>query len=87
MAKTGISHSRTMTNQQQDQEEDFEFLQFDESDKYKELGGQEHLNQALGGSNGEHWEDISFNVFDYCHHMGEHSIAYLFYKICKHFNF
>lgn len=76
-----------MTNMQQEQDEDIEFLQLAEVDDLNVMGGQDVLNQALGGSNGEHWEEISFNVIEYCSQMQDHSIGYLFYKICKHNNF
>ena len=47
-------------------DEDREFMQL--SDELDAMG-QENIYMALGGNLGEQWEEISFNVLEFCNHM------------------
>lgn len=47
-------------------EEDHLFMQI--ADELQEMG-QENIHAALGGTTGEQWEEISFNVLEYSDRM------------------
>ena len=81
MGKTN-NLSRGLTQVEVD--EDREFMQL--SDELEAMG-QENIYMALGGNLGEQWEEISFNVLEFCNHMAQNGIPFMFYRICKYYDF
>lgn len=80
--KSSNSLGRTMTTA--DVDEDREIMQI--SDELDAMG-QENIYMALGGNLGEQWEEISFNTLEFCNNMAANSIPFMFYRICKYYDF
>lgn len=53
------------------------------SDELMDMGYENIYNAHQG----EQWEEISFNVTEYCVHMQHNGLPYMFYKICKYHDF
>lgn len=68
----------------QDIDEDYAFKQICE--ELSEMD-QTDIYLALGGQNGEQFEEITFNVVEFCGRLNHNSIPFMFYRICKHYDF